>query len=847
MSDLDRILDRISRPFEQDDEETIAETPSWLEAASVPIEGGQVRPMQPRGTQPERLEARELVRSRIEQQVGGPLREEGGGIASIPQRFRLQGGGRRSEDDIMRSIQQYIPGAEVQSVRLDDGSDRILFRRPDREDFEFINPAGFDRGDLGAAASYLFNFENLLATGASILTRTNAFPIRAALVGIGAGAGRGADIGLDVALGDRPPPIEDVLGDLALSTVFGIAGEGAGSVLSRGVNVIKGEGVLRLEPGRLQAIQAQRDLELPALTLGQQHPLIARREGQVAVTGDVLLPYYDRQLGGARESVVAYRQGLTGESASPVMTDAELENLVYRHTLALRENIDTPITEIRAGRRGLQQGRQEFEASSAAWVDRKYTTALEAVDGNVTFDLSRMSDTISDLVVGVQVPTRHAAELGLDETMRANRRIGGDLRDIINRLSNMPDELSGANGYEAIKSIRSELNAIRSGEWSSADAFRRQDMADAQQLHAAITEVLENARGPGRVTLERPTGEGQAFDEVTQLQQSDFTRLWRAANTSNAWRERVMRMDRMQGLAKDTNPVVLMDLYARPGEYESLRTLKRVMPEQHWKAFVDSFETRLHNRPNQINNIFDDFAIDTATLDLLVPRDRQLAFRALGRGVERLESASGTWARQTEAGERLLNMVNAGDVGQAVDLMNMAGGPESPTGRLFRAGVIENILSSNSKRSPLTGEMVLLPEPTSRMIGEILENRSLNNILTEGDRIRLGQYQAYLDSVATTADAGASIYGAEVASQVSDVLNPSRAVKGLKKQLQAAFTARILINPQASALLFGRGTQTPPRPSLRTTATILSLIARDVVTEEGERTANLFLEEAERQ
>lgn len=870
MSDLDRILDRISRPFEQEEEEIATETPSWLEAVSVPMEGGQVRPMTPRGTRSERLEARELTRSRIEQQVGGPLREEGGGITSIRQRFRLQGGGRRGEEDIMRSIQEYIPGSEVHSIRLEDGSDRILFRRPDRDDFEFINPAGFDRGDLGAAASYLFNFENLVATAASVITRGFSFPVRLALVGAGAGSGRGADIALDRALGDRPAPIEDTLGDVALSVIFGAAGEGAGTGLSRGVNFLRGEGLVRLPEGKLSAIRAGRELDLDPLTSGQLHPLAQRMEAQTLATTAVPSEAYASQQAAARRGLVSYRDTLTGESVSPVLTDAELERLVYQRTLALREAIDNPQVALREGRRALQRGRQAFEESSAAWIDRKYIKALEAAGDDVTFNFRQgLEGTVESLLQGTRVPTRFAMEEGTEETVRASKTLSPRLRDLIGRMLqsspdpdgavawNAPDTLRGRVGYEALREWRTELDSIRRGNWQAADPFKRREMRQAQQLYEAVTDVLANADGPGRIVLETPTRVPPAsiasrddlltsqFEESAVIQASDFSRLWRAANTSNAWRERVINMDHIQKLGTEANPVVLSAQFSHAGEYESLRVLKRVMPEEHWKAFTDSFESRLLSRPEQIGRIFDDYAIDPDTLNLLIPRGRQLEFRALGRAAEQLQASEAIWARQTNEGQRLLDMIDSGNSREVVELINMSGGPESPTGKLFRAGIIENILNKTTETSPITNELIVRPRDTANLINQYLSSGQLSQILTEADRLTLGRYAAYLQSVGVTSDVGGVISGSELAGQAFDLLNPARATKGILKQAKNAFLARAFTNPQVNQLIFGRGTQTPPRQSLRTTATIMSLIARDVATEEGQRNFNLFFEDQE--
>ena len=846
-TDLDRILSRhvqIPSDLAEQHHPEIAHLPEPLQrqeraraVANVPEE------VLSRYTRVGREEGRILLRDELEAQLGAPLREDGGGISNFGQRFRLVGGGRRDNEDRLDLIKRYIPGAEVRTITLPDGSDTVVFRRPDRDDFEFINPPGFDRGDLGAASSYLFNLEMGLGIAASIGTRGMSFPIRTVAASLSAGLGRGVDIGIDTAMGDRPPPVEDILGDVALSAVFGAGGEIAGTALTRGANLVRGEGLVRLQPGAAAAVAAAREHDLVRPTMGQLHQFPARREGQAAVTSEVPFRRYADQQATVRERLASWSEELTDQQLSPALTDRELQLLVERQTLALRETIDSRNVSLRKGKDALRNGLREFEVSSREWIDRKYERAIELADQDVTFDISPVREIYSGILTGVRAPARDAP----GETIRANRRPGGDLRDIINRLHQIDDTLHGSEGFRALKAIRTELNDIRSGDMRSADGNARQDMRNAGLLYEAINNVIENAEGPGRGVLQSPyvppagqsalpTEAGYtAYDDIIQTQTSDFSRAWRAANTSNAWRERMLELEFLQNISNENmNPDRLVMLYMRPGEFRTLRRVKRLMPEESWNEFVASYETRLLARPKDIVAELDSFATEPEALRLVMSPERQLEFRALGRSAERISQSENVLFRQADEGRRLLELVDAGNSARVAEIVEFSGGPDSPMGRLFRAGIIENILDKATYINPVIDLPALDPGIASRVIDDYLRSGALNSVLTESDRLALTQYRAYLNRIDVSSDAGGFISGAGVAGQAFDILNPKRAAAGVLSQGQNAVLARIFTSQRAARLVFGTGEDIAPRHSIRTASTVGAIIARDLTQQQAE-------------
>lgn len=813
-----------------------AEAPSWLEQFAIdPLQGtgipGAATP-EPKQelTIGERQRRLDYLGQEAELALGAPIIQ--GGITDVMQRFRLQAGGRRSDEDVMDSIAEYVPGAEIKKVELPNKVNIIAFKRPGSPGYELINPKGPDMGDLGAALSYFANLEMGASLATVVATRGLGFLPRMLSQGIAAGAGRFGDIKVDELMGDRPRPIEDTIGDVALSAIFGAGGEALGTAVSKGVNVARGAGVLDAAPATREAVEAGREMGLTGLTVGQRHPLTRRAEALFAATTEPLQEQYARQRRGVFLELEAYRSGILGrDGALSGLSDQQLDSIIINRVFDIRKAIDDPSVSLRAGSRALEDAKEDFIIASAKRRDTHYAKAFELAENDVMFDLNPAFSAINDIYKGTP---KRAPDGSIS---RAEGPIDPTLERLMLDVRGTEANPMGVEGYQELQVLRTRAADIMRGDYQAADASKRRTMTEAAKLHAALTETIENASAKGRVTLESPIeGSPNEYQEIMTLQESDFTRAWKRANNFNSWRERVLDMDLMSKIGNESNPVMLMNQFAKPGEFQSLRTLKRVMSKKNWETFTDAFQTKLRNSPTKILQTFDSFADEPETLDLLIPPSKQAEYRILGRSAQRLKQSQAIWASQTREGDRALSLIDSNNKGELELAIQAAGGPDSLIGKQIRAGIFQKLLDRSTEVSTFTNENVI---NTGKLLGEIdryLQTDAFVGILTDADLVKLKKLRTYVQGIGTIgdSDAGTSLAGTELASGFFNVLNLDAMLGAVSKQFKNALAARLFLNERASNLIFGRGVKYETVTGLRAASQILSNLARDTSQEELE-------------
>jgi len=766
-------------------------------------------------------EQRAIEQGAIAQQVGAPF-DPSAGITSPGQRFSLA---RQSSPESQAAIlQQQMPGADVQVVDTESGRQRPVFRPEGEEAFRGINPPGADIGDLGTVAGFLFNVENLTAIGASVASRGLSWPWRMATVGAAAGGGRLVDEGIDVARGAGVDPLDDIFGRAAMSTVFGAAGEGLGSIASRLINIPRGGGFLEPTEGVSAAARAAADEGLPQLTLGQTHPAFQRRENQAAMTSQVVLDYVARQ-GRAVERGLRSMRG-----DAPAVTDAQLDEAVQILGSAINEGIRNPQVALREGGAALQRGRDSFTQLSQEWVGRKYDRALQQLSnrqGEVSWDLAPVLQAADDVASGTlgrgRMQPVESQMLGPDgrplttmqqPDVRVDASPQGELANVIRVVRELDTTQSGRQGYDALIELRRRLFNLKEQDWQTATPQQRDEIAGAGRLYRSLSQSIDNP-------------------SLFGVPDQEFSRLWGAATRANRWRESVLGADDVRRLAQSENPADLARQFAAPGETTTLRLFKRIMPEDDWRTFQQSFETRLLSEPDKIPSVLDSFRRDPDALNLLMPnRTRVAEFRQLGEATRRVNAFERELRKQNDFGRRAMAMVDEGRSRELEIIMRRAG-PNSEFGQTARAGIVQSVLDKASKFDDTLGQMVIDPAHGVRVIGDFIERPVARRVLTRQDVKTLENYRAYLSQLPSRGDVGAGIAGAEKASAAFDFLNVltaggARFVKGQAELGQNALVARLFTGGRAQRYLTGSGRELRPLTSVRSAATLMSLVAADL-------------------
>lgn len=757
-------------------------------------------------------------RAEIETQTGAPF-DPSAGVADFGQRFGIARG--VSPESRALTVGQQNPGADVRVVNTPDGQE-VVFRPQGEQSYRGVNPPGPDRGDLGAASSFVLNTENALTTAAAIATRGKSWPLRGLYSAFSAGTGRLIDEGIEKARGRNADPINELFGRAAMS--FGLSGvmEPASSILARGTNSLRpGVGVIEPQPGVKAAQQAAKELNLPNLTTGQTHPLFARRENQVLQTSQPIQQRYGEQ-------AAALRQVWDGERLPEQLTDSELDGVVSAWAADVGRFVKNPGRKLSEGGMDLKRGLNEFEDTSRAWVGRKYDRALTRLgenEGALQFNLDGVSRAVDEVLAS---PSLRLAD-GTDAQVRGSYTSElGEVIDLVKQVGDTPQ--GGRAGYDALVGLRSRLYNIKSQDWNSATPQQRNDIRAATKIYNALKDSIEN-----------PTLADGVTDEA-------FSRLWRAASRSNAWREDVLEIGHLSRLAKADDDAVpmLVEAYAKPGHGLELRTLHRVLPKERWQSFSDAYQTRLLSEPEKIPLAIETWRKDPDGLDLLIPKARQTELVTYGRAAQRIKAFESDLIEQGNLGRAAVSMIDGGRSQDVAAMVNRAGGINSREGQAIRAGIIESILVRSSRYDKATGQTIVDPRKFESLATELLDGNKVDGIFNATDIRRLKQSRDYAARIATSSDVGGSMAGAGTAGQAFDLFSLAKLPLAWLEVGANAISARAFISPRVQSYLTGTG-RNLDRGGLATTiragGTVLSLIANDLSRKPEGREAAMAIPE----
>jgi hypothetical protein len=766
----------------------------------------------------------------IERQLGAPF-DPRAGAEGFSQQFRL--GFAVSQPGRMARLEQMYPGADIRSIEVPprEGSgsqapsEMTVFRPEGEEAFRGIygGDVGIP-GLMGRGLSAVVNPEVAGAIGGAVATRGMGFVPRIAGQVAGSALGRGTQEGVEGLLGYNPDDAQEIMGRMALSGLLGGAGEVASVPLQRGISAMTPRsGMLRPSPGTQQALQAIREEELPGATMGQLHPLLMRRENQLVATTEPIRLARGEQLGAVRQAEQELAERLAPTGVSPGMSMRDLDVTVDALGDDLRRAVTNPNTSMTQGGTGLQRGLEQFREASGALVSNKYQNALQYAD-EASFDLSPAMESIAAIRRGTQMQGAIPGQSPVIDpstgqpfptmqpvAIRAEGGIHSDLRSIMSDLevlNNAPQE--GIEAAEGLIAIRGRLRRILDQNWTMADAQTRSAMKEGQSLYSALTEVMENASSPN----------------------STFSALWKSANNTNRWKEGILSTADARTIAEAESPEALMR-FASPGNFTTLRTLKRVMPEEQFQQFQNGYKTELMSAPENINRTLDAWRKDPDGLRLLLSPGDEQALRTYGQGFEQLYRFRNVLQNQKNDGERMMAFFDTATPEQAQALLRQSGGPDSRQGKQLRAGVVQAILERTEKFDQATGRYVsdptkvgviegYLKNPTVAAFLQPTERRNLENLVRA---LRL-----YGGSGAS--DVGASMSGASTAGAAFDV---SKGIPGTAwmKQLVAAGNARIFTMEDASKILYGTGGVPTESTALRALASSLFLVGKELQDLEG--------------
>lgn len=421
---------------------------AWLDAGDPAVGPGGFNAV-PQSQRPpvkgprDLLEDREINRSAIEQEAGGPFTYEKG-VEGFGKRFDLARSTNSQER--AKKLQDKMPDAEVKVIKLPaTGEDAVVFRPKGETEFRGIDEEGVSMGDLGEFASAVASPETAAGLFATFLTRNPAageaamglrgagLATRTAVQGGAAAGGNLIDQGIEGTRGYQTDPLDEIFTQSAEAGGYGMAGEGIGSMFSKAYNALKGGGVIKPLEGVKTAQRAAEEEGLRPLTAGQQHPLFARRENQVAMTSQKPKEAYLQQEQDLRNRIAKTRDTLTGGGA-PVLDDATMDANVRDMATEIYSQINAPVVSMRRGGAALQEGRKSFEEKSRPWVKSKYDKAITAGE-DATWDIAPLKAKADELRGGIKA-RGEGAPFEPQKLLNDNDSIrGGDIADLMETIN----------------------------------------------------------------------------------------------------------------------------------------------------------------------------------------------------------------------------------------------------------------------------------------------------------------------------------------------------------------------------------------------------------------------------
>lgn len=587
------------------------------------------------------------------------------GLESTGTRFRIAAADTFREK--VAAFKQTFPEGELSK---DPVSGELLFRASRAEDFakvdagllEKFEPLGdlidFIAPDLGSISGELLSA--MRTRGISLL------PLMARLFFGGAAGEVVQEVG-ERAAGFQFEAPRAIGERAAVKGAFGAGGGVAGKGLELGINLARGAGTVKLEPGALEAMAAAERRDVPQLLPFQvsDSPILKKIAGQAGA----VLPRIQRMINKQNEMVTKALRNLRDRTELPKLGQrlADIHGRITNDILNKVQNV-TRRTEASKTGEALAEGVADYSERSRLIVNDLYKTARDIE--TPSFNMTKALNAVDELETG-QPFTTVAGETG-----QAARPVDPILRDVMERIKefdpNAPSIIRNGEEFtstDALLRLRSDLWDLKTPD---PGQIARREHTDAGKLYNAITDIIDNPinANPG------------------------FTQAWQRARQSAAERFDTMDKIMVMQVAKSETPALLARRLATPFQVDNIRLLRSVVDSQKFKDFQNFFKSELLRDPDNLTQTLNKF--DDETLKEIMTPNELLIFRQAGQQIDKLNSVGirEILERQNKPGSIINEAIFREDTAQVstlFDLMQQAGGRTSPLGKSLRAGIIDNI------------------------------------------------------------------------------------------------------------------------------------------------------------
>ena len=313
--------------------------------------------------------------------------------------------------------------------------------------------------------------------------------------------------------------------------------------------------------------------------------------------------------------------------------------------------------------------------------------------------------------------------------------------------------------------------------------------------HTAPGEVQDQA---GRQAYALFKSLNDVLDNPTNANPA-FVSAWKTAARSSADYHDTMGKMIIVKAAKSENPAELLR-YAKPYNADNLLTLRQTVDSKYWNEFTDAFRTNLLSDPAQISARLKAFDADPASLNVLIPRAEQEAWRQVAKEMDRLTAVGAdTIAERTLKNRAFVSqLVKQGNPGTSdTVLRSIFDAGDVNKLRTYQASIMDwattDLLEKSGRDTKFNAKLL-----KGRV--ETLKEKGFWMHLSRDQRSYLQNSYKVAQALRTVTDAGASIRAAEIGAGVAQ-LKPG-AIRGLA---QSYLIGHFNLSPIGRHIMIGTG------------------------------------------
>jgi len=741
----------------------------------------------------------------VQDELGGPVDWEHG--LGFTGRAKFSFSNLDSEKEA--KLKNMYPNGELRRIKSKNGSNELYFRESPQDDWKPVDPTGPDAGDI---ADFAGDIPSMV--GSAALTPVGGPLIGSMLrAGIGGALGHLAGQGVETVVGEQQDPAINILAQSGLKGLEMAAGQGVGSILSKGGNALVGKGFAARTNPQQDIIDANREMgTYPTRGQVSDNPLFQQAEGYVSRLSS---PIGKQRLNQA-SAVHSFSKGLIKDAGGKTHFEAgrairesgrKIIDTAKNEIDSMRSSFSKGVSNIEAGRTA-QKGLSEFKTRIGKIGNKLYADlgiAAKKAGEQIKVDISSAKNLYAGRVKGTvtEKGTRYSHKKVMVvptedvKLLPVSRKLSPEVGKLISDVNKL-DDVQSLDAVRALRSRAWELSQSPLGEPATLSN------KEAGKVFAALDSSL---------------------DKGVRIKNPEILKMYRRASTY--WRAKSQRLadDTIRQMIKTDRPDEVIDTILKGNRVSRLWKIRHSLPRTAWDTFRDAFKGKMASiDPSKIRGAIE--AIDPKTRNILLTKKDQANLRNIADRYDDLTSSSvyKLVQKDTEYGKIINDAFKNGKVETASDLIRELGGKDTSGGRAARSGLMDLIISKTVSVDRKTGQAVIDGDKLAAKIQELQSSGIGDVVLTKQDLVGLHKIQIVS---ARNNSAGAGLAAAGQTSKfIKGDINTKAAALMMFAKLD--LIGRLLSSKSGSTFLYGKGGSQVKMPLLENLSRSLSAISGEL-------------------